>query len=134
MVADAFQETSIVRRKAILVVLFVPSVDREGRTIDQDQWVESALQMFGVVFGGATAYPRARGVWRDDDRGGALILHEPVVLHCYTAQGEIEDEEKLALLAAFCRRMGRETNQGEVGLVIGDEYLAIRGFGEESGG
>jgi hypothetical protein len=32
----------------------------------------------------------------------------------------------LADLGSFCRRMGRETNQGEVGLVIGDEYIAIR--------
>jgi len=27
--------------------------------------------------------------------------------------------------------MGREGRQGEVGLVIGDEYFAIRDFGEE---
>jgi hypothetical protein len=27
--------------------------------------------------------------------------------------------------------MGREAGQGEVGLVIGDEYFAIREFGEE---
>jgi len=27
--------------------------------------------------------------------------------------------------------MGRETNQGEVGLVIADEYLAITDFTEE---
>jgi hypothetical protein len=26
------------------------------------------------------------------------------------------------------RRMGREASQGEVGLVIGDEYFAIRDF------
>jgi len=31
----------------------------------------------------------------------------------------------------FCRRIGRETNQGEVGLVIGDEYVAIRNLDEE---
>jgi len=34
-------------------------------------------------------------------------------------------------LGRFCRRMGRETNQGEVGLVVRDEYLAIRDFTEE---
>jgi hypothetical protein len=27
--------------------------------------------------------------------------------------------------------MGRDARQGEIGLVIGDEYLAIRDFGEE---
>ena len=114
-------------RKAVLVVLFIPSVARDGVTaIDQDRWVTLALEMFGRAFGGATAYPRARGVWRDDERGGALIMDEPVVVHCYTTPAEIESVSRLQELNVFCRRMGRETNQGEIGLVIGDEYLAIR--------
>lgn len=40
--------------------------------------------MFGTVFGGATAYPKAKGIWRDDERGGALVTDEPIVVHCYT--------------------------------------------------
>jgi len=27
--------------------------------------------------------------------------------------------------------MGREARQGEVGLIVGDEYFAIREYGEE---
>jgi hypothetical protein len=77
---------------------------------------------------GATAYPRARGVWRDDEREGALVFDEPIVIHCYTTPADIEDERHLAELGTFCRRMGRETNQGEVGLIIADEYIAIRDF------
>lgn len=87
--------------------------------------------MFGGVFGGATAYPKAKGIWRDDERGGALVVDEPIVVHCYTTPGEIGDSANLAAIAAFCRRMGREARQGEVGLVIGDEYFAIRDFAEE---
>ncbi len=86
--------------------------------------------MFGEIFGGATAYPKARGVWRDDERGGTLVFDEPVVVHCYMVPEAIEEEANLAKLAAFCRRMGRETNQGEIGLVIADEYLAIRDYTE----
>jgi hypothetical protein len=119
-------------RKRVLVVLFVPSVERDGTTpIDQTYWVESALEMFGRVFGGATAYPRARGIWRDDERGGALVKDEPVVVHCYTTPVEIEDSRNLGELGSFCRRMGREARQGEVGLVVGDEYFAIQDFAEE---
>jgi hypothetical protein len=40
-------------------------------------------------------------------------------------------ESNLAQLGTFCRQMGRETNQGEIGLVIGDEYLAIRDYEED---
>ena len=119
-------------RKRVLVVLFVPSVERDGTTpIDQARWVDSSLEMFGRVFGGATAYPKAKGIWRDDKRGGALVRDEPVVVHCYTTPGDIQADRNLAELGAFCRRMGRDAHQGEVGLVVGDEYFAIRDFEEE---
>lgn len=110
----------------------MPSVERDGKTsIDQDFWVTAALEMFGRVFGGATAYPKAKGIWRDDERGGALVKDEPVVVHCYTTPDDVQNSKNLAQLGGFCRRMGRETNQGEVGLVVGDEYFAIRDFAEE---
>ena len=115
-----------------MVVLFVPSVERDGTTpIQQARWVDAALEMFGRVLGGATAYPRAKGVWRDEERGGALVADEPVVIQCYTTPQAIEAASNLAELGAFCRKMGRETRQGEVGLVIGDEYFAIQDFGED---
>ena len=119
-------------RKSVLAVLFVPSVERDETTpIDQQHWVDAALEMFGRVFGGATAYPKAKGIWRDDERGGALVRDEPVVVHCYTTLLAIEDSRNLAELGSFCRAMGREAHQGEVGLVVGDEYFAIRDFAEE---
>jgi hypothetical protein len=47
-------------RKSVLAVLFIPSVERDGTTpIDQQHRVDAALEMFGRVFGGATAYPKA---------------------------------------------------------------------------
>jgi hypothetical protein len=119
-------------RKRVLVVLFVPSVERDGTTpVDQQHWVDASLEMFGRVFGGATAYPKAKGVWRDDERGGALVTDEPVVVHCYTTPVDIQDDGNLAALGTFCRTVGREARQGEIGLVVGDEYFAIREFGEE---
>lgn len=51
-----------------LLVLFVPSVDRDSSPIDQDDWVRQALEHLGVAFGGATAFPKARGVWLDRER------------------------------------------------------------------
>ncbi|MBI3464272.1 MAG: hypothetical protein HY000_14630 [Planctomycetes bacterium] len=113
-------------------MLFIPSVERDGITpIDQDFWVDSSLEMLGRLFGGATAYPKARGIWRDDERAGAVIKDEPVLIHCYTTPEDIQDSANLAALGSFCRRLGRETNQGEIGLVIGDEYFAIREFEQE---
>ncbi len=94
------------------MVLFIPSVERDGVTpIDQQQWVDAALEMFGRVFGGATAYPKAKGVWRDDEAGGTLVVDEPVVVHCYTTPAAIESAANLAELGSFCRRMGREARR-----------------------
>ncbi|MFI5399828.1 MAG: hypothetical protein ACHQZQ_02090 [SAR324 cluster bacterium] len=112
--------------------MFVPSVERDGATpVEQSRWVDAALEVFGRVFGGATAYPKAKGVWRDDERGGALVKDEPVVIQCYTTPEAVEDDRSLAELGRFTRMMGREAKQGEVGLVVGDEYFAIRDFTRE---
>ncbi|MEE9385558.1 MAG: hypothetical protein V3V08_19280 [Nannocystaceae bacterium] len=63
----------------MLILLFVPSVERDGTTeIEQGRWVHAALAMFGNVFGGATAY-QARGVWRDDERQGRSCSTSPSV-------------------------------------------------------
>jgi hypothetical protein len=49
-------------RKRVLVVLFIPSVERDGvSAVDQSIWVDLALEMFGRVFGGATAFPEGEG-------------------------------------------------------------------------
>jgi hypothetical protein len=130
--AKAASEAQVSRgrgRKRVLLVLFVPSVERDGiSAIDQPRWVDLALEMFGRVFGGATAFPKAKGIWRDDEKGGALIKDEPVVVHCYTTPFDIENGRNLAILGEFCRKLGREARQGEVGLVVGDEYFAVRDF------
>src|SRR5260370_33689065 len=95
-------------RKRVLLVLFIPSVERDGVTrIDQDAWVNSALELLGSIFGGATAYPKARGIWRDDERGGALVKDEPVLIHCYTTPDAIQDLAKLAVLGRFFLGLAR---------------------------
>jgi hypothetical protein len=113
-----------------LLVLFVPSVDRIGAAIDQASWVERALEMLGRLFGGATAFPKAQGVWRDDAQGGTLVFDEPVIIQCYTNEKTLE--QYATALRKFLVRMGAETNQGAVGLVIDRDYLEIRFPLEES--
>src|SRR6516162_8984146 len=86
-------------RKGVLVVLFIPSVERDGTTaINQEYWVEEALDILGQLYGGATAFPRARGVWRDDEMGGVLVKDQPVVIHCYTTSADIADPNRLSRL------------------------------------
>ncbi len=108
---------------ATLLVLFIPSVDRFEQPIDQETWVDRALNFLGSAFGGATAFPKAKGVWRDDDRANELVFDEPVIINCYTSEKLIE--EQADELRTFLLEMGTETQQGAVGLVIDRGYLEI---------
>src|SRR5437868_9069266 len=104
-----------------LLVIFVPSKDRDGKSIDQDFWVDEVLTSLGRLFRGATAYPRGRGVWRDDERGGVLLKEEPIIVFSYAAQ-EAVTSAALAELYKALSRMGREGNQGEIGVVTDGTY------------
>jgi hypothetical protein len=114
------------------VTLFVPSTDRYGEPVDQTYWTEQALAVFGRIFRGATAFPRGRGVWRDDEREGELIYDDTQMVTSYVPAGALEDEEILKHLRAFLCRLGREANQGEVGIVIDGTYFGIIDY-EEGG-
>lgn len=106
-----------------LLVLFIPSKDRSNKPIDQEHWVGEALRVLGTLFGGATAFPQGKGVWRDDAQSGKLLFDEPVVIQCYTSEQALE--EQAPALRDFLHRMGREARQGAVGLVIDRDYLEI---------
>ena len=112
------------KAESTLLVLFIPSVDRFGTSIDQDAWVSEALKVLGSCCGGATAFPQGRGVWRDDEQGGKLVYDDPVVIQCYTNEATLE--QRAIELRDFLVRLGTETNQGAVGFVIDRDYLEIR--------
>ena len=106
-----------------LLLLFIPSKDRSDKAIDRRFWVEEALEVLGRLFGGATAFPQGRGIWRDDTQGGKLLFDEPVVIQCYTS--ELMLERNAGALRDFLHRMGREARQGAIGLVIDRDDLEI---------
>lgn len=122
--ADYATRLGASKAASCLLVLYIPSQDRSEQPIDQDYWVDESLEMFGACFGGATAFPRGRGVWRDDAQGGVLLFDEPVMVQCYTSEENLD--ERLDDLRAFLLRLGTEANQGAVGLVIDRDYLEIR--------
>ena len=106
-----------------LLVLFIPSRDRNDRPINQMHWVDEALIVLGTLIGGATAFPQGKGVWRDDVQAGKLLFDEPVVIQCYTSEQAVE--RQALKLREFLHRTGREAKQGAIGLVIDRDYLEI---------
>jgi|ERR1043165_1638224 hypothetical protein len=113
-----------------LLVLFIPSKDRDETPIDQAFWVDQALTTLGTQFRGGTAYPRGRGVWRDDERGGVLVMEEPVIVFSHIATAALTSAA-LQELYKTLSRMGRATNQGEVGVVPDGKYYGITEYLEE---
>ena len=88
------------------LTLFVPSVDQNLQPIDQGAWEQQALEFLGRTFGGATAFPKGRGVWRDDESGGRLIFDETIMLLCYTNRKAFEAH--LSEFHAFLLKKGRK--------------------------
>jgi hypothetical protein len=112
------------KAEGTVLVLFIPSVDRWEVPVDQELWVSRALSVLGRIFGGATAFPQGRGVWRDDEEGGRLVFDAPVIIQCYTSFEAID--ERADELRSFLVSMGEEARQGAVGFVIDRTYLEIR--------
>ena len=110
-----------------LVVIFVPNKDRDDQPIDQDYWVDEVLSSLGRLFRGATAYPRGRGVWRDDERGGALLKEEPVIVFSYAPEAAVT-ATAIEELYRTLSRMGRNAKQGEIGVVIDGKYYGITDY------
>jgi hypothetical protein len=113
-----------------LIVIFVPNRDRDAQSIHQEYWVDEILTALGRLFRGATAYPRGRGVWRDDERGGTLLQEEPVIVFSYVAEADLTTTA-LSELYRTLSRMGRQANQGEIGVVVDGKYYGITEYVEE---
>ncbi len=111
----------------IQFTLFIPSADRHGTFLDQDYWREEALLALGRLFRGATAFPPGRGVWRDDARGGELLFEDIVLVTSYASSDDATDEA-LGELRRFLHRLGRDADQGEVGIVVDGTYHGITQF------
>src|SRR4051812_21122841 len=116
------------RKQSTLLVLYIPSADRFGESLgkkEQKRWVRKALRVLGESMGGATAFPRGLGVWRDDAQEGKLVWDKPVLVQCYTAEETLE--RHAAALRAFLVEMGTRTRQGAVGFVIPRSPPSARG-------
>src|SRR6266568_9434277 len=107
------------KSESTLLVLFIPSADRKGRSLGKEKqqgWVRRAMKVLGAHMGGATAFPRGHGVWRDDAQSGKLVWDKPVLIQCYTNEHELD--RSTGPLREFLVALGTKTNQGAVGFVI----------------
>ena len=128
---DEITASILAGRSQDLVGLFVPSHDKNQETIpNQDQWATAALQLFAELYRGATGFETFAGVYRDSD--GTILYDKPIMIQAYVNREDMVDTGKLKELLDFCKRMGRETDQAAVGLIVNHVFFEIRRFGKES--
>ncbi|MBB3937352.1 hypothetical protein [Aureimonas phyllosphaerae] len=120
-VIDAFGGEALGDRFAI----YIPNKDRHGEPVDQKTWVAEALYLLSDIGGGATAMPPVTGAWVNPQTG-QLILEEPVVVYSYVDPDKFVAE--IDKVIDFVRRLGRETNQGSVGMESLGTFFTVSNF------
>lgn len=105
--------------------IYIPNKDRAGREIgDQRKWVLEAIHLLAAINGGATAMPPVEGGWLDER--GQVLWENPVVVYSFIRADEFL--ANLPRLREFIHRMGRETNQGEIGFEFDGRFYRIRTY------
>jgi hypothetical protein len=93
--------------------------------VNQAPWIDAALRLLTDIAGGATAMPPVTGAWRNPQTG-QVVIEEPVVVYAYVKPASFV--ARLPDLAAFVRRMGRETNQGAIALEFDGNFFTVEDF------
>ena len=112
-----------------VVYVFVPSLSRKGDPIDHEKWRSETLCTMAELFQGATAV-EGYGAWRDDLESGSIKQERVSIVASFMAEADWNNDT-VPRLGRFLRRMGRETQQGEIGLIVKGQYFPIRDFDDE---
>ena len=59
---------------------------------------------------------------------GETLRDKPILVESYVSREALEDKERLTLLVRFMKRMGKETKQNAVAVVINDVFHEIKNF------
>lgn len=106
--------------------LFVPSHDRDNKKVEgQAKWANDALELFGDLYGGATAFKYLEGVFNPDDEK-KLLFDQPIMVQTLTERDRLEDLSRWVRLSKFCQEMGETLNQHSIGLIVNDYFATIK--------
>jgi hypothetical protein len=105
--------------------IYVPNKDQAGNSMDQKPWVDEFVRLLSEIGGGATAMPPVTGAWLNPETN-RLVIEEPIIVYSYVYPDVLI--ERIGDLVELVRRMGRETNQGAVGLEYGGTFFTVEHF------
>lgn len=109
----------------VLVILFIPTKDKNGKDLsDADFWLNAGITVLSEEFGGATVMAPAEGAWCSPE---GLVIREKVhLVHSYGNPNS--DLSCFESIADFMHRLGRMTNQGEIGIVVDGVFHRITDY------
>jgi len=107
--------------------LIVPSHDKNEKAIkNQDMWANEAMELFKDLYRGATAFNTFAGIYLTSK--GKTLHDKPILIESYASREAIEDKRRLNQLVTFMKRLGHETKQAAVAVVINDVFHEITHF------
>ncbi len=110
-----------------IVILIIPSHDKNEKEMkNQDVWAGEAMELFKDLYRGATAFETFAGIYLTDK--GKTLHDKPILVESYVSREALEDKRRLNQLVGFMKRMGRETKQAAVAVVINDVFHEITEF------
>jgi hypothetical protein len=113
-----------------IVILIIPSHYKENKEDkplrDQEVWAGAAMDLFADLYTGATAFQTFQGIYKDTE--GEVHRDKPILIESYVERPRLVDEATLQQLLAFAKRMGRETKQKAVALIINHVFFPITNF------
>lgn len=108
-----------------LFISAIPSHDEQNDPLpDQEQWAESALELFADLYGGATAFKSFAGIFKSET--GTYLRDRPILIESYVPDESARDVSKATELFAFARRMASEASQEAVLVVINQAMFLIK--------
>jgi hypothetical protein len=124
---DQILEALDAEPRQILLILFVPSHDKHNKALtNQDIWAGEAMEVFKELYRGATAFMTYAGIYLDDT--GKTLHDKPILIECFAEIKDVKNHKKLEQLVAFMKRMGKETKQAAVGLVVANTFHYVTDY------
>ncbi|MBI5477981.1 MAG: hypothetical protein HY906_03950 [Deltaproteobacteria bacterium] len=118
-------ETTSVQR----LTLYIHDKDKDGVEFGtQRRWVLEAAKLLTQMGGGATIMPPVEGTWLNKSTA-TVVWERPVLVYTF-----VQPDPFVGLLPdlrKFVRRLGRETNQGEVVVEFDGNLIRVTDFQEE---
>jgi hypothetical protein len=101
MFSEVEQIISIINRdeRQDTVILIIPSHNKNDKELkDQEMWAGNAMELFGDLYRGATAFKTFQGIYRDTD--GKVYHDTPILIESYVERARLVGEGTLQELLA----------------------------------